>query len=255
MDVEVSCSGYGFTKQMERDILKEYGMEDSSDEEEEGEAGDDDGLAVSGDETEDKLEEEDEEQLKEYRRQVEEEVKISTQKPSPKDSILRFIESATAHLVKNEITEQTTDQEIILDAQDQKAVEQQTEEPLSEQLNSLRVDSSSIEQDREDRVSVDNFSGAEEADDDLANLDPNSREYRYKMVQKVLSDARSQRSYSTTASTIAPSVIKGRVRRVLEERDRKEIRKRCVAKGEASAVQRSRRDNKETVKEYAGWDF
>lgn len=264
MDVEVSCSGYGFTKQMEKDLLKEYGMEESSDEED-GEDNDEDNdedneLAVSGDE-----DEEEEDKINEYRRQVEEEVKLAqtqkTQKPNTKavpDSILSFIESATAHLVNNEITEQTTDQEIFLNAEEQKEVEEAAaaEEPVPivQGLQSLRVSTKQTEE-TDDRVSVDEFSGAEEVDDDLAGLDPNSREYRFKMVKKVLDDARSQRSYSTTASTIAPAVIKGRVRRVLDERERRDIRKRCVAKGEASAVQRNRRDNKETVKEYAGWDF
>lgn len=256
MDVEVSCSGYGFTKQMEKDLLQEYGMEEPSDEEESGEEddnGDGDELAVSDAESaEDGASEE---KLKEYRRQVEAEVKLASQKrPAAQDTILRFIESSTAHLAKNEITEQTVEQEIFLDADDQKAVDQT--EPISQGLQSLRVTAEAAEGDTtEDRVSVDNFSGAEEEDDDLGNLDPNSREYRFKMVQKILDDARSQRSYSTTASTIAPAVIKGRVRRVLEDRERRDIRKRCVAKGEASAVQRDRRSNKETVKEYAGWDF
>lgn len=253
MDVEVSCSGYGFTKQMEKDLLKEYGMEDESDEEEED---DDDNLAVSGDEEEEGVTEQTEDEIMEYRRQVEEELKQSkkAQKQIP-DSLRYFIESSTAHLVKNEITEQTTEQEIFLDAEEQKAVEESEPIVLSQGLQSLRVTSNTNDQVTDDRGSVDNFSGAEEEDDDLAGLDPNSREYRFKMVQKVLSDARSQRSYSTTASTIAPAVIKGRVRRVLDEREKRDIRKRCVAKGEASAVQRDRRNNKETVKEYAGWDF
>ena len=254
MDVEVSCSGYGFTKQMEKDLLKEYGMEDSSEgEEEDGDEDDEDNLAVSDAESGNEEPEENDEQIKEYQRQVDEEVKLASQKQSKpaQSSILSFIESATAHLVNNEITEQTTEQEIFLDAEDKKAAE--ALEPLNVGLQSLRV-SKPTDETTEDRASVDNFSGAEE-NDDLANLDPNSREYRYKMVKKVLSDARSQRSYSTTASTIAPSVITGRVRRVMDERERRDIRKRCVAKGEASAVARSRRNNKETVKEYAGWDF
>lgn len=256
MDVEVSCSGYGFTKQMERDLLHEYGMEESSDEEEEedgeGATGEDGDLAVSD------VEEENEAQLEEYRRQVEEEVKIASQKRPvnlAQDSIRSFIESATAHLVNNEITEKTVEQEIFLDAEDRTEVEKAVEQPPCDQLQDLQV---TDDMDRvSDRGSVDNFSGAEgeEGDDDLGNLDKNSREYRIKMVQKLLSDTRSQRSYSTTASTIAPAVIKGRVRRVLDERERREIRKRCVAKGEASATQRSRKNNAETVKEYAGWDF
>lgn len=75
------------------------------------------------------------------------------------------------------------------------------------------------------------------------------------MVEKILSDARSHRSYSTTASTIAPSVIKDKIKRTIELKEQREVRKRCLAKGEANATTRGRKENKETVKEYAGWDF
>lgn len=92
-------------------------------------------------------------------------------------------------------------------------------------------------------------------DDDLTDMDPKSRAYRFKLVEKMLSDARSQRSYSTTASTIAPSVVKDRIKKTIDVKEQREQRKRCVAKGEASAVTRVRNENRDTCKEYAGWDF
>ncbi|XP_039284642.1 serine/threonine-protein kinase RIO2 isoform X2 [Nilaparvata lugens] len=52
------------------------------------------------------------------------------------------------------------------------------------------------------------------------------------------------------ASTIPPEVIRDRVKKAFEKREAAVVRKRCRAKGEASATQRSRRDNRQTVKEY-----
>lgn len=94
-----------------------------------------------------------------------------------------------------------------------------------------------------------------EQDDQLAELDPNSREFRMIMVRKLLDDARSARSYSTTASTIAPSVVTDRVKGGIRQQEKKDQKKRAVPKGEASAVRRMRKDNNSIVKEYRGWDF
>lgn len=87
------------------------------------------------------------------------------------------------------------------------------------------------------------------------NIDLSTSQGRFKMVEKLLSDARSHRSYSTTASTIAPSVIKDRIKKTVDTKEKKDLRKRCVAKGEASAVTRVRNENRDVCKQYAGWDF
>ena len=55
------------------------------------------------------------------------------------------------------------------------------------------------------------------------------------------------RSFSTTASTIHPDVVKARVKSALEKRGRKGQARRQVVKGEASAKTRSRRNNKDTI--------
>ncbi|XP_032514513.2 serine/threonine-protein kinase RIO2 [Danaus plexippus] len=93
-------------------------------------------------------------------------------------------------------------------------------------------------------------SRAEEEDD------VNSQKYRLKMIEKTLSDVRTMRSY-TSASTIAPEVVKQQVKKNLEAKQKKMERKKAVAKGEASAVTRQRRDNRETIRESHGiwgWD-
>nr|XP_021191212.2 serine/threonine-protein kinase RIO2 [Helicoverpa armigera] len=88
------------------------------------------------------------------------------------------------------------------------------------------------------------------------DLDKNSQKYRLAMIEKALSDVRSMRTY-TSASTIAPEVVKQQVKKNLEIRQKKMERKKAIAKGEASAVTRQRRDNRETIRESHGiwgWD-
>lgn len=64
-------------------------------------------------------------------------------------------------------------------------------------------------------------------------------------------DTQSIRSVST-AATIAPDVIKRKTKLALEKRDKKNRSKRILVKGEASAVTRIRRENKATIQESTG---
>lgn len=80
-------------------------------------------------------------------------------------------------------------------------------------------------------------------------------------VSECGSDVLSIRSARTnglsTASTIAPDVIKKRVQASLDKREKQAARRRVLAKGEASATTRSRRDNAKTIQESHGvwgWD-
>lgn len=59
----------------------------------------------------------------------------------------------------------------------------------------------------------------------------------------------------STVSTIAPEVIRSKVKQSLARRERQELRKRIVAKGEASATTRSRRENKATIQEFSDFDL
>lgn len=63
------------------------------------------------------------------------------------------------------------------------------------------------------------------------------------------SDIFSIGSVSTT-STIAPSVIHSRVKKALEKQKKMMAKQRCLAKGEASAIARKRKENKDIIKEY-----
>lgn len=243
LDIEVACSG--FTKQMEKDLLQEYGMESASDDED------------SNDEEEDHSDaetENNEEELDRLRQQVDAEVKFSEERAGDTSTALNFnIQNYISSLAQADNGE-----EVFEDALEDIDTEIPLPKPAT-QTESTEVDKTVdlvADVHISDSNSIDgNVSSGGEDDDELADLDPKSREYRFKMVEKLLSDARSQRSYSTSANTIAPSVVSDRIKKTLHVKEKREERKRCVAKGEASAVTRIRKENRDTCKQYAGWDF
>lgn len=245
MDIEVACSG--FTKQMEKDLLQEYGMESASDSDDDSE---------EEDKHSDVESENDEKELNRLRRQVDVEVKFSEERTSERDT-----SKAINFNIQNYISSLAQSDDGV-DVFEDALEEIDTEIPLAKSVATTKSNGCEEKIDLVDDVQKsdndsrnDNVSSGGEGDDELADLDPKSREYRFKMVEKLLSDARSQRSYSTSASTIAPSVVSDRIKKTLHVKEKKEERKRCVAKGEASAITRIRKDNRDTCKEYAGWDF
>lgn len=68
---------------------------------------------------------------------------------------------------------------------------------------------------------------------------------------KEFNDNRSVRSYAS-ASTIAPEVIKMKMKSALEKRDKKNSSRRALVRGEASATARSRRENRDNIKQSTG---
>ncbi|XP_055549195.1 uncharacterized protein LOC129732378 [Wyeomyia smithii] len=252
LDREVLCSGYGFTKEMEEDILKEYHQTEQTKDNEEQEYGSDDDYqdSVTG--------EIDPDEIEECRKKLEDEIKFSEEKAAPiqtrsddkNTSILKYIASMPAGEMENPFGEDEA--EIFKDA-----LETVVEPPFSELSQPSPV--TPIRDESNDTDDAHSISSNElitnEQDDRLAELDPNSREYRMLMVRKLLDAARSARSYSTTASTIAPSVVSDRIKSGLRLQEKKDQKKRAVPKGEASAVRRMRKDNNSIVKEYRGWDF
>lgn len=252
LDIEVACSG--FTKEMEKDLLQEYGMESVEDSTEEDDIESDTDA------------ENNEEELDRLRLQVDAEVKFSEEKVNERDiakainfNIQNYMASLSQQPNSDEIDvfedalDEVNDATQTLTKTNQTEVKPNVNESIENEIEHLVADMRTSDANSVDgNVSSD---GEDDDDDELADLEPKSREYRLKMVEKLLSDARSQRSYSTSASTIAPSVVKDRIKKTLNVKEKKEQRKRCVAKGEASAVTRVRSENRDTCKEYAGWDF
>lgn len=57
---------------------------------------------------------------------------------------------------------------------------------------------------------------------------------------------------STTAATIAPELIKKKVKVALQKREKRERSRRILVKGEANAITRVRRENRDTIKQSTG---
>lgn len=214
---------------------------------------------------EDQVPESNKDDIDQYRQQLENEISFSESKSSKSgdDSIRRYIESCSQYLGNLKIgPEVEYPENFVKTAENQEPFpigQIKTQMPETTSLHLIK-EKEELSSNQADQIELDGQSiSSNELETDnlpeLANLDPNSRMYRLKMVEKLLSDTRSQRSYSTTASTIAPSVITDRIRKNIDKKEKMDIRKRCVAKGEASAVHRHRKENKDVVKEYAGWDF
>uniref|UniRef100_A0A182IKD3 Serine/threonine-protein kinase RIO2 n=1 Tax=Anopheles atroparvus TaxID=41427 RepID=A0A182IKD3_ANOAO len=255
LDREVLCSGYGFTQEMEDDLLKEYHPTNENDDE----CSDTDDAGLAGSDTEEVSEGQemptvDEKELEECRRKLEEEIKLS-EKPSqktpkkgdPNAAIFSYLQSMS---IQEEL--ETPDLEASEEIEAQANIASDVQK-LSELAGVEEEQTDQHAQEHERRTNVE--SDDPDTDPEEETIDRNSRQYRMAMVRKLLDDARSVRSYSTTASTIAPSVISDRIKGDMQQREKKEMKKRCVPKGEASAVRRMRKDNNYVVKEHRGWDF
>lgn len=234
LDREVFCSG--FTKEMERDLLKEYHDEDEDDD--------------SEDEDSDPQNADDEKEIEVLKEQVEREVKISEQKVKH-GNILEYMASMAKCTEFEKAFDENDSLGVPINSLSLKSGESTSVVPVETATENPKNE--------EDRESVSGASMSSndldvpEMDDELKDLDPKSREYRMKMVRKLLSDVRSQRSFSTTASTIAPSVITQKTRQAQIEQSKKDMKKKCTPKGEASAVRRMRIENRDVMKDFSGW--
>ncbi|CAG9802568.1 unnamed protein product [Chironomus riparius] len=237
MDIEVACSG--FTKEMEQDLMQEYHQEVLGDNTDESE-GESDEEFIENDEA-----------LNELKKEVEQEIKYSEESvkkmsQNKNSGIMKYMESMSKC---EEFDKAFDDAEEFKDAlSDLKIAEQ----PTTAESVTKNIPEQDTKSESGDSISSNDLE-VPELDDELKDLDPNSRAYRMKMVRKVLSDARSQRSYSTTASTIAPTVITDRIKKAMTVQEKRESRRRIVPKGQASAVRRMRIENRDVVKDLSGW--
>lgn len=212
IDAEVRASG--FTRQMEKDLLREMGVDEDEDEEEEDEDEDDDEENSSEETYRDCSEniEDLKDQISDLQLQVENAVKES------------FDVSARRTVLNN----------------DNKRTEKQSNIENECERDNTNATVEAIETDKEDNED-------ELSDASSKNAESNIR----KAYIADYDDRQSIRSVSTTA-TISPDVIKRRTKLALEKRDKKNHSKRILVKGEASAVTRARRDNRAVIQESTG---
>lgn len=253
LDVEVSASG--FTKQMEKDLLTEMGI---NEQESNSDSGTDD-----GDRTEETGNQSKANELEELREMFERTLLGDERERNGTYSFFNKKEYVDENIVQEKMKEENT------------AV--QCTEGKQEKTN--LISSGMILQESVNNVSnqKDNFvthdTGRSPQDIDevfrhacehLSNI---SLQETHLFIERnygnhcdsddivksisIKSDSHSVRSVSTT-STIPPEVIRSRVKKALEKREKAATRQRCLAKGEASAVTRKRRENRDTIKDCSG---
>jgi len=196
LDAEVTASGV--TKQMEKDLRIEYGMDEEDEEEDEEEE--------DNESDDDLIEEiETEQEIEDLRKEVEQSVCLADTLEENKEHHQDYV------IDINEVKKMSAFDE------NEMSIAEEDNENLDE-LGNLRNFNSKFKPFR----------------DNLPSTDCND-------------DSASVRSYGTSASTIAPSVIKARVKASLEKKGRKGQARTRVAKGEASAKTRTSRDNKDNI--------
>lgn len=240
LDVEVSASG--FTKRMDKELLAQLGLNESDEEEEDDDSSGDDDIEELREQVEVNMKFEEHQDHKVEGNEMEivdekckNEEKIDSNKiDSSKKS------SPTCNI--NSVSEITSPIEPLADEEQQNHSGTQKDGPeqnaTRDHTNKSNVDEYKIEVSRDEK---DDASRSTIADDLESEFDSQS-----------LAGSRFDARSVTSASTIPPEVIRARVKSALEKRERTKIRVRNLAKGEASATSRKRRDNRQTIQESVG---
>lgn len=214
IDVEIKASG--LTKQMEKDLLVEMGIIDHlNEEEEESEESDYEDAKDS------------EGEIRQLQRDVEMAIEEASTPNLPK-STAQLGECPNVELYRNEKSIEKGIQNIQLEKANEKEMGERGTE-----------DTPKIGSCTEDVCSDDTFAHSQHSDSDK------------KHSRLRISDSRSVYSTST-AATIAPELIKKRIKAALQRREKREQSRKILVKGEASAVTRVRRENRDTIKQSTG---
>ncbi|XP_053977656.1 uncharacterized protein LOC128875794 [Hylaeus volcanicus] len=207
IDAEIKASG--LTKQMEKDLLREMGIDESEDVEDN--------------------------QLAE---ETEEEKTVDEKE-------IGYLQHQLEISMKNEFS--CTSRPIIAASETNKAEDSESLENqiVEEGVRNIDINKSSESTENSKLCNLNVKHNLESVKSQTFNS-----EDEYEESSK-FSDSRSMYSNTTTA-TIAPEVIKQRVKVTLQRRDKKDQSKRTLVKGEANAVTRVRRENRDTIKQSTG---
>ncbi|XP_050575453.1 serine/threonine-protein kinase RIO2 isoform X1 [Bombus affinis] len=213
IDVEIKASG--ITKQMEKDLLREMGMVEVEDEEIEEDCNDD----------------------------------MDEENRSMNNSEINYLQLQVENSVKNEFT--CTSKKT---SEDSEANEKKDSTVLSVEDRILEEGIKKIDIGE----SVGNLIGKRSYDLNVKHNKEITNSFLFTEtcnpedddVEK-FNDLESMYS-STTAATIAPELIKKKVKIALQKREKREQSRRILVKGEANAITRVRRENRDTIKQSTG---
>ncbi|XP_033349490.1 serine/threonine-protein kinase RIO2 isoform X1 [Bombus vosnesenskii] len=213
IDVEIKASG--ITKQMEKDLLREIGMVEVEDEEIEEDCNED---------TNEENKNTNESEINYLQLEVENSVRnefMCTSKKTSEDSETNEKEDSTVLSVEDRILEEGV-----------KKID------MGKSVGNLIGKKSYDLNVKHNKEITNSFLFTETCnpeDDDVEKFN----------------DSKSMYS-SMTASTIAPELIKKKVKIALQKREKREQSRRILVKGEANAITRVRRENRDTIKQSTG---
>lgn len=214
IDVEIKASG--LTKQMEKDLLREMGMieiEDEEIEEECKENMDEENTSINNSE------------INNLRLQVENSMRSEFACTS-EETFLNAITNEERNLFVS-----SAENRIIIEGVKNIDIYNSNENMINSNSHNLNVTNNE---------ETNSFFTTETFNSDDEHVE----------IEK-LSDSKSIYS-TTTAATIAPEIIKKKVKAALQKREKREQSRRILVKGEANAVTRIRRENRDTIKQSTG---
>ncbi|XP_033316838.1 serine/threonine-protein kinase RIO2 isoform X1 [Bombus bifarius] len=213
IDVEIKASG--ITKQMEKDLLREIGMVEVEDEEIEEDCNED----------------------------------MDEENKNTNESEINYLQLEVENSVRNEFmcTSKKT-------SEDSETNEKEDSTVLSVEDRILEEGVKKIDMGK----SVGNLIGKKSYDLNVKHNKEITNSFLFTEtcnpedddVEK-FNDSKSMYS-SMTASTIAPELIKKKVKIALQKREKREQSRRILVKGEANAITRVRRENRDTIKQSTG---
>lgn len=221
-------SASGFTKRMDKELLAQLGLNEDS-------ADDDSSEENSGDDDIEGLREQVEVSMKFEKGIVEGiEIVMNDKKCTKEDRIeadkVEISKESNSTIDENSVPEVTSLKETVTN--NDQSHSHHSKEPCG------RIDNT-----KESDAAEHNINDARSTIAD---------ELEFHFDSRSLADDRFDSRSITSASTIPPEVIRARVKSALEKRERTKVRVRNLAKGEASATSRNRRDNRQTIQESVG---
>ncbi|XP_026674740.1 serine/threonine-protein kinase rio2 isoform X2 [Ceratina calcarata] len=218
IDVEIKASG--LTKQMEKDLLREMGLLETTEEDND----DDD------DETETEIQHQREKDIDDDDDDVEQH--------TMDDDEINCLQLQVENCVRDELNPMKMANLIVVESSSPSS------SSLKDRVENIDINASSLNSEEDTKF--------------YARLDRRGSSSGSAVIRERFSDSKNEEGFNdsrsmysaTTASTIAPEVIKKRVKAALEKRlskERQHSRRVALAKGEANAVTRVRRENRDTI--------
>lgn len=249
LDIELEASG--FTKEMQLDLNEAFDkgdfeahLRDQKSDDEEEEEGEDEEEEDDDDQEEEKEKDDKGEYDQEELEAIEEEAEEQKETLKKESRFNDWIESAQHRLNEMAAADQIEDEvpELVPMDEEQLKKYKSAIEEAEQKLKEVEIS--------EDE-SGEEFHNEDAVDEEVTSANGEKKKGKRMGDFKPRGKVTEARSIYSTGSTIAP----GDIRKRLAQQKTKAKKEKLKVKGKQCAVQRGRKNNKDMIKEYAGWAF